>query len=181
MDKRIIKTSKFMSLVLRHQPEVIGLELDECGWANIAELISQSGKYNKSLNLALIQQVVATNDKQRFSISEDGCFVRANQGHSIDVDLNLQPQCPPTTLYHGTATRFKQCIYEQGLVKRARQHVHLSATLETAISVGQRHGKPVVLLVAAEQMHQDGYSFYLSKNGVWLTQSVPVHYLSERE
>ncbi len=119
MDKRIVKTSKFMSLLLRHQPDVIGLELDECGWANIDELIRLSAMHNKVLDKVLIKQVVDTNDKQRFSISEDGCFVRANQGHSIEVDLNLQARSPPVKLYHGTATRFTQSIFKEGLVKKS--------------------------------------------------------------
>ena len=181
MDKKIVKTSKFMSLILRHKPETVGLELDECGWVDIDELIRLCAVHNRELDRALIAKVVQTNDKQRFSISEDGRFIRANQGHSIEVDLNLQAQNPPAKLYHGTATRFVQSIFKKGLLKRNRQHVHLSATVQTAINVGQRHGKVVVLLVAAEKMQQDGYLFYLSKNGVWLTDSVPVEYLSGYE
>ena len=177
MDKQIIKISKFISLLLRHKPETIGLELDECGWANIDELIELSGRNGRPLNLELITQVAKTNDKKRFSISECGQFVRANQGHSIPVDLNLELQLPPAVLYHGTATRFAESIFEQGLVKRNRQHVHLSSSRDTAMSVGRRHGKPLLLVVDAKQMQLDGHRFYLSRNGVWLTDHVPNKYL----
>ena len=178
MDKKLINASKFMSLLLRHKPDTIGLELDECGWANINELIDLSSSNGKQLDKALIERVVSENDKQRFSISEDGCFVRANQGHSFEVNLNLEVQQPPEILFHGTASRFINSIKEQGLVKMNRQHVHLSALEATAVSVGKRHGKPVVLKVEADKMQHDGHVFYLSKNGVWLTDEVPVKYIN---
>ncbi len=178
MDKKIIKASKFISLLLRHKPETIGLELDECGWASIDELVELSGKNGQRLDRSLIEQVVETSDKQRFSVSECGGFVRANQGHSIPVDLELEPIEPPEILFHGTATRFAESIFEQGLVKRGRQHVHLSPARDTAVNVGQRHGKPLILLVDARQMHADGHIFYYSTNGVWLTDHVPTRYLS---
>lgn len=181
MNNKIKQTSKFLSLLLRHQPDTIGLTLDGSGWANIKELIMLSNENKQTIDLSLIQQVVATNDKQRFSISEDGQFIRANQGHSISVDLELEPVLPPSILFHGTATRFVDSIFEQGLTKSKRQHVHLSATKETAITVGQRHGKPAILMVAAQQMHEQGYLFFQSKNGVWLTDHIPVNFLTKEE
>ncbi len=180
MSKDITKTSKFLSLLLRHQPETIGLTLDECGWANIEELISLSNQNKHRLDAQLIQRVVGTNNKQRFSISDDGRFIRANQGHSITVDLELEAKQPPEILFHGTATRFIDSIFEQGLTKRNRQHVHLSSERETATNVGKRHGKPAILCIQAEQMHNNGYEFFLSKNKVWLTEHVPIKFI-ERE
>ncbi len=179
ISKHIVKTSKFLSLILRHKPEAISLDLDEYGWANIDELIALSKGNGHSINQSLIQRVVETNDKQRFSISEDGQFIRANQGHSISVDLELEPIQPPDTLFHGTATRFLESIFEQGLVKKNRQHVHLSAARETAINVGKRHGKPSILLIDAQAMHKNHYKFYLSKNRVWLTDHVPIDFIKE--
>lgn len=181
MDKDIRKASKFMSLLLRHKPEAIGLELDECGWANIEELVALSIQAGQPLELPVIQSVVETSDKQRFSISDCGGFVRANQGHSIPVDLNLEPVEPPELLYHGTATRFVESIFQQGLKKQRRQHVHLSATRETALAVGRRHGKPMILRVRAKEMHQCGHSFYQSRNGVWLTNHVPQSYILKED
>lgn len=178
MNSNITKTSKFLSLILRHNPESIGLELDEFGWANIEELIMLAEKNKRTIDLALIQKVVETNDKQRFSISEDGRLIRANQGHSIPVDLELEPIQPPNILFHGTTTRFVDNIFEQGLIKRNRQHVHLSATKETATTVGQRHGKPTILIVSAQLMYERGYHFFQSKNGVWLTDHVPINFLA---
>jgi len=181
MSNDITKTSKFLSLLLRHKPETIGLELDESGWANIKELIELSKQNKKTMDLPLIHQVVATNDKQRFSISDDGRFIRANQGHSIPVNLELEPVQPPSSLFHGTATRFLNSIFEQGLVKRNRQHVHLSATKETATAVGQRHGKPVILMINSFLMHENGYEFFQSKNGVWLTDHIPTKFIKKEE
>lgn len=181
MSNEITKASKFLSLLLRHKPETIGLKLDAQGWANIEELIVLSAQNQHLMNVDLIQQVVKNNDKQRFSISDDGCSIRANQGHSIPVDLTLEPRLPPEILYHGTATRFTDSIFQKGLVKSGRQHVHLSETGSTAVSVGQRHGKPIVLIVAAQSMYEQGYDFYQSKNGVWLTDHVPSKFLSKEE
>ena len=172
----LVSTSKFLSLVLRHQPEVIGLILDDSGWADIDTLIRLS-QAHKPLTRALIEQVVEENSKQRFAISDDGRRIRANQGHSIEVELGLQPVTPPTRLYHGTATRFVDAIRREGLVKRSRQHVHLSADAGTATTVGARHGKPSVLIVRAGEMAAAGYAFFRSENGVWLTDAVPVEFI----
>ena len=172
----VVSTSKFLSLVLRHQPEVIGLSLDDAGWADIDTLIRLS-QAHKPLTRALIEQVVEENSKQRFAISEDGRRIRANQGHSIDVELGLRPLAPPTLLYHGTATRFVEAIRREGLVKRSRQHVHLSADADTATAVGARHGKPSVLIVRAGEMSAAGHAFFRSENGVWLTDTVPVGFI----
>jgi putative RNA 2'-phosphotransferase len=167
------RLSKFMSLVLRHDPGAIGLTLDAAGWAEIEQLIACAAKAGTPLTRAEIEQIVATSDKKRFALSDDGQRIRANQGHSIAVDLGFTPQTPPEVLFHGTATRFVESIRAQGLVKGSRQHVHLSAEEATAINVGKRHGKPVVLRVRAGEMARAGMSFYLSANGVWLTDAVP--------
>lgn len=174
MEKRLIKSSKYLSLVLRHQPHAIGLQLDDAGWASLDELIAKSGG---RLNRELVLDVVAQNDKKRFALSEDGLFIRANQGHSINVDLGLEAVVPPDTLFHGTAERFVEAIRAEGLKAQSRQHVHLSPDRETAIKVGRRHGKPIVLNVAAGDMHAAGHKFYLSQNGVWLTDVVPPTFL----
>jgi putative RNA 2'-phosphotransferase len=178
MSKRLESTSKFLSLVLRHQPEAIGLSLDNAGWANVAELIQLANNHKHPLTLELLQEVVITNDKKRFAFSADGAKIRASQGHSVAVDLELPVVIPPEFLYHGTATRFLESIKQQGLLPGSRQHVHLSADRTTAIKVGQRHGKPIVLVVAAQQMHESGCKFYHSDNGVWLVGAVPVQFIT---
>jgi putative RNA 2'-phosphotransferase len=177
MNKSVVKISKFLSLVLRHQPEKIGLSLDESGWASVERLIEASRKHRVEITLEELHNVVANDDKKRFSLSEDGLLIRANQGHSIEVELGYDPITPPEILYHGTAERFLNSIKQQGLVKGKRHHVHMSADTDTAMKVGQRHGKPVILTVKAGSMEQDGFVFYLSANGVWLTEHVPVQYL----
>jgi putative RNA 2'-phosphotransferase len=170
--------SKFLSLVLRHQPETIGLALDSAGWAALDELIACAGRHGRKLTRERIEQIVATSDKQRFKLSDDGARIRANQGHSLAVDLQLAPRVPPAVLYHGTAKRNVASIRAGGLEKRARQHVHLSPDVETALKVGQRHGAPVVLEVRAAEMHAAGHAFYLSENGVWLVDCVPPEFLA---
>jgi putative RNA 2'-phosphotransferase len=177
MDDRAVRVSKFLSLVLRHQPEEIGLSLDQSGWASAPRLIEASRRRGFDFTLEELQNVVAGNGKKRFSLSEDGLWIRANQGHSIEVELGLAPPAPPEILYHGTAERFLTSIKQQGLIKGKRHHVHLSADVDTAMKVGRRHGKPVVLGIEAGRMSQDGFIFYLSANGVWLTDRVPVQYL----
>lgn len=172
-----ISTSKFLSLILRHEPEAIGLTLDGQGWARIDELIRLANARGHALSRGLLERIVRESDKQRFAISEDGLCIRANQGHSIGIDLALAPQIPPATLYHGTATRFAASIREQGLLKRDRQHVHLSPDSETAIKVGSRHGKPLVLTIRASEMHDRGVVFFRSENGVWLTDAVAPEFI----
>jgi putative RNA 2'-phosphotransferase len=172
----IVSTSKFLSLVLRHQPESIGLTLDQAGWAEIDELIRLASPH-RPLTRDLIERAVAENNKRRFAISDDGQRIRANQGHSIEVDLGLVAITPPERLYHGTATRFVDAIRREGLRKRNRQHVHLSADPETATAVGARHGKPVVLIVQAAEMAAAGHAFFRSENGVWLTDAVPATFI----
>jgi putative RNA 2'-phosphotransferase len=178
MNSNLIKLSKFLSLILRHKPETIELTLDENGWADVAELIYLANKHNKTpLTQALLKEIVVNNDKQRFAFNEDKSRIRANQGHSITIDLDLIPQTPPDILYHGTATRFIESIRDRGLIAQSRQHVHLSLDKETAIKVGSRHGKPVVLNIWAAKMHLAGFEFFRSNNGVWLTKQVPVEYI----
>ena len=178
-DKTLVTTSKFLSLVLRHQPEIIGMTLDDEGWLAIDELIVNANQRGHALTLQLLHEVVARNDKQRFALSDDGLRIRASQGHSVaGVDLKLESQVPPETLYHGTVAAFIESIRVGGLQKRSRNHVHLSADETTAIRVGSRRGKPIILRVAAAAMHQDGHQFYQSANGVWLVDSVPVKFLA---
>ena len=171
--------SKFLSLVLRHSPQTIGLRLDSAGWAQTDELLACMARSGRRMSLAQLQAVVAGNSKQRFAFSEDGLRIRANQGHSIAVELELKPQQPPAELYHGTATRFLDAIFQQGLTRQSRHHVHLSASVETASAVGRRHGKLALLRVDAARMAADGHVFYQSDNGVWLTDAVPVTYLAK--
>ncbi|MCX6031787.1 MAG: RNA 2'-phosphotransferase [Chloroflexi bacterium] len=177
MNKRLVPISKFLSRVLRHHPEDLGLFLDAQGWADVAQLLTQARRHGVVITPEPLQEIVAQNDKQRFAFSEDGTRIRASQGHSIPVDLGLEPTQPPEFLYHGTAARFVTAIRERGLVPGHRNHVHLSADEDTAARVGGRHGSPIVLEVRAGLMHAAGYRFYLSANGVWLTEHVPVEYL----
>ena len=170
--------SKFLSLILRHEPERIGLALDDAGWACIGTLLEKAAASGRPMTREQLEAVVETSDKKRFAISEDGQHIRANQGHSIDVDLGLLPAAPPEVLYHGTATRFLESILATGLDKRQRHHVHLTNDPATARSVGQRYGVVVVLTVDAARMHAEGHTFFRSENGVWLTDVVPARYLS---
>ena len=176
MSDLFVKQSKFLSYVLRHKPDAINLELDPEGWALVDELID---KADIAIDRSTIEKIVAENDKKRFTFSEGGEYIRANQGHSIRVDLGLSVIKPLDILYHGTATRFLESIKQQGLLPKNRQHVHLSDNIKTATSVGSRHGKPVILRVDAKAMHYDGVLFYQSKNFVWLTDKVPSKYLEE--
>lgn len=177
MNPSLIRISKFVSLVLRHDPSKIGLTLDEHGWASVDELLQKAPKLGLHFDRATLEQVVAENDKKRFAFSEDGQKIRASQGHSIDVDLALEPISPPDVLYHGTAERFRESILQKGLIPGSRNHVHLSADTKTATIVGKRHGKPIIFTVKAREMESDGFSFYLSDNKVWLTEHVPANYL----
>lgn len=172
------RASKFLSLILRHRPETINLQLDKEGWADVNDLLAgmqEKGWDNFSKNN--LEEVVRDNNKQRFSFNENKTKIRANQGHSVKVDLGLKSVKPPKNLFHGTVSKFLDSIKNEGLKKRSRQHVHLSADIPTAVSVGSRRGKPIILTIPSLQMHEDGFKFYLSKNGVWLTDRVPNHYI----
>lgn len=176
-DKEIIRTSKFLSLILRHEPERVGLILDNAGWVGVTELLEAVSRHGVSLTLDELKYVVASNDKRRFAFSEDGQRIRASQGHSIEVDLQYEPQVPPEFLYHGTPERFVPSIRATGLNKGQRHHVHLSSDPQTAAKVGQRRGRPVVLTIRSGEMHHQGYMFYRSANGVWLVDQVPAQFL----
>lgn len=177
MPRDLVRLSKFLSLVLRHRPERIGLTLDPGGWADVDELLHRARAARVDLTRAKLERVVRENDKQRFALSDDGARIRARQGHSIDVDLGLSPVEPPELLYHGTARRNVDSIRAEGLARKRRHHVHLSPDAVTAERVGRRHGQPVILTVEAGRMHADGHAFYLTGNGVWLTDTVPPEYL----
>jgi putative RNA 2'-phosphotransferase len=170
--------SKILSLVLRHQPEYLNIKLDKSGWADVAEIMDAMNRKGIVVNQTIIEEVVTLNDKQRFVLNEDHSRIRANQGHSVEVDLELKPVAPPDVLFHGTTDIFLDSIYSTGLQKQNRHHVHLSENIQTALSVGSRRGKPVLIKIDAAAMHRAGFSFYLSANGVWLTDEVPVGYLS---
>lgn len=172
--------SKLIALVLRHKPEKIGITLDEHGWANVDDLI-EGIKKTRPFDMATLEVIVATDNKMRYSFNEDKTKIRANQGHSIPVDVELEEAIPPDILYHGTGMKFVESIDKKGLIPKTRLYVHLSSNVDTAIKVGSRHGEPVVYSVKSRQMHRDGYKFYLSKNGVWLTKTVPVEYLEKIE
>ncbi|MEV7071697.1 RNA 2'-phosphotransferase [Streptomyces sp. NPDC093990] len=174
-ERRTVKVSKYLSKHLRHQPERIGLTLDEAGWVEIDALIAAAAAHGFRFTRAELDHVVAANDKQRFAV--EGTRIRASQGHSIDVDLGLPAATPPPYLYHGTVGRFLDAIRAEGLRPMNRHDVHLSADRETATRVGARRGRPVVLSVDAQAMHRDGHVFHVSANGVWLTQTVPPRYL----
>lgn len=177
MQKESVKISRFLSLVLRHQPDAIGIQLDAQGWVAIEDLLQACARHGRNLSRATLEEVVRSNDKQRFAISDDGLKIRASQGHSVAVELAYEPRTPPPLLYHGTATRFLEAIKKQGLSKGKRHHVHLSADAETATRVGARHGKAAVLIVESLKMQEAGFPFYQSANGVWLTESVPPEFL----
>jgi len=173
-----VKVSRFLSLVLRHQPETIGLVLDRGGWVGIEELIAKAGAAGKRFDRDELLDVVATSDKKRFTLSADGRSIRAAQGHSVRVELGLTAREPPTVLFHGTATRFVTAILAQGLKPQGRQQVHLSADEATALRVGQRHGKPCIFRVDSAAMHARGLRFFQADNGVWLTDAVPPEFLA---
>ena len=176
----VTQTSKYIALILRHKPEVIGITLNEHGWADVKELISginASGNYY--LDQELLEEIVRTDDKQRYAFSEDHSLIRANQGHSVPVDVELEEKVPPEILFHGTGEKYVFSIDVQGLISKDRLYVHLSSDIVTARKVGSRHGKPVIYTVDSKRMHEDGYRFFLSRNNVWLTKIVPVSYLTE--
>ena len=174
-----VTASKFLSLVLRHKPETIGMSLDPEGWLEIDRLIENANSHGTDLTLAQLHHLVESSDKRRFRLSNDGLRIRANQGHSVlNVDLKLSPVTPPDILFHGTVAAFIDSIRSKGLSKRSRNHVHLSAETETARNVGARRGDPIVLEIAAEKMHNSSHLFFLSENGVWLTEAVPVDFIT---
>ena len=177
----LTSTSRFISLILRHKPETIGITLDEHGWADVQALIdgiNAIGKYH--LDMELLEEIVRTDEKQRYSFSEDRTLIRANQGHSIPVDVELEEKTPPDILWHGTGEKYVSSIDGQGLIPKSRLYVHLSVDIETARNVGSRHGKPVIYKIDCKKMVEDGYHFYLSANKVWLTKEVPVKYLKKQ-
>jgi putative RNA 2'-phosphotransferase len=179
MDRQV-KVSKFLAKHLRHSPQDIGLTLQPGGWVPVDELLAACGRNGFVILYDELVEVVENNDKQRFSFDPTGELIRANQGHSVEVDLQLDEAVPPSTLYHGTVEKFMESILKEGLVKGKRHHVHLSKDIETATKVGSRRGKPVILTVDSGRMYGSGYKFYRSTNGVWLTDSVPPHFLGRQ-
>lgn len=173
-----IALGRFLSLVLRHNPAAAGITLDQHGWADVENLLTGIRKTGRQIDRNRLERIVDENDKKRYSFNENHTKIRANQGHSLHVDVELECVIPPDVLYHGTAIRFLDSIMKDGIVRRSRQYVHLSDKRATAVDVGSRHGKPVVIQVAAAGMAADGYSFWRSENGVWLCEEVPVQYLS---
>ena len=170
--------SRFISLILRHKPEVIGLSLDEHGWANVDELLAGIGR-TRPITMEILEEIVRTDEKQRYTFNEDHARIRANQGHSIQVDVELEEKEPPEYLFHGTGRKYVESIDQTGLIPKSRLYVHLSGDQETAIKVGKRHGEPIVYQVAAGAMARDGHKFWRSANDVWLTKRVPPEYLEK--
>lgn len=175
----LIKLGRYISLILRHHPETIDLTLDEHGWADVNQLIDGVAKNNPGFTMDVLEEIVETNNKQRYSFNEDKTKIRANQGHSISVDVELEEKEPPEYLWHGTGEKYTASIDEQGLNSKNRLYVHLSKDIETAENVGRRHGKPVIYKVHTGQMFRDGYQFWISVNGVWLVKHVPLQYLEK--
>lgn len=175
-NRNLNSTSRFISLILRHKPEAIGITLDEHGWADVGKLVAGIGK-TRAFDLEMLEEIVETDDKQRYSFNDDHTMIRANQGHSVPVDAELPVAVPPEHLYHGTGQKYEESINRLGLLPKSRLYVHLSGDVDTAVKVGSRHGKPVVYQVASGRMQEEGYVFYRSVNGVWLTKTVPVKYL----
>ena len=173
------RLSVFISLILRHKPEEIGITLDKHGWANVKELIAGINNTGRKIDMKILEEIVRTDNKSRYSFNENKTLIRANQGHSIPVDLEFKEVVPPSILYHGTATRFLDNMKRQGIKSMNRLYVHLSKDLETAIKVGGRHGNCVVLAIDTEKMSEDGIKFYLSENNVWLTKHVDWKYVKE--
>jgi putative RNA 2'-phosphotransferase len=176
-EKETIRTSKFLSLILRHEPGRVGIILDDAGWIAVDELLRAMNAHGVRVTRDDLEHVVGTSDKKRFAFSDDGQRIRASQGHSLEVDLQYPPQTPPELLYHGTATRFLESIRKGGLQKMARHHVHLSAETKMTLQVGARHGKPALLIIRAGEMNRAGFVFHCSANGVWLVDRVPPQYI----
>lgn len=180
MSKSLNEWGRFLALVLRHKPQAVGIELDAHGWAQVEALLVAFNRI-EMFNMLMLEQIVAEDGKQRFAFSEDKKRIRANQGHSVKVDVELRVAVPPELLYHGTGVKYVASINRQGLIAKQRLYVHLSANVETAHNVGKRHGEPLIYAVLACEMARAGYKFYLSANGVWLTESVPKKFLRELE
>ncbi len=170
--------SKFLSLVLRHQPQRIGISLSDAGWVEVVVLLKQCEKHRKAISREMLDEIVKTSPKQRFAFSDDGLCIRANQGHSVDVNLGYEQATPPKELFHGTVAKSLAAIQHEGLSKMRRHHVHLSPDRETASRVGQRRGKPVILVIEAQRMAQEGHRFFISPNGVWLIAYVPPEFIN---
>lgn len=175
----LVKLGKYLSLILRHKPDVIGIELDKYGWAVIDELIEGINKTGRFINEEILDEIVETNNKKRYQYNDDHTKIRANQGHSINVNVDLQERIPPNPLYHGTALNYLDKIKQLGITKMNRLHVHLSKDIETAKNVGKRHGQPIVLVIDTKAMVEDGYVFYFSNNGVWLCNDIDYKYIKE--
>jgi putative RNA 2'-phosphotransferase len=178
MDRRLVTVSKFLAKHLRHAPEALGLTLQPGGWVSVDDLLGASERAGFPITFEELTECVETNDKQRFSFDDTGDHIRGNQGHSVEVDLHLEEKEPPEVLFHGTVERFLASILAEGLKKGKRHHVHLSKDIETARKVGARRGKQIIFQVDAGKMHRQGFSFFASANGVWLTDSVPVLFLT---
>ncbi len=179
-DKQTTGTSRFISLILRHKPETIGITLDEHGWADVQDLIDGINRSSgHTLDMELLEEIVRTDEKQRYSFNEDHTLIRANQGHSVSVDVELEEKIPPDTLWHGTGEKYVSSIDVQGLIPKSRLYVHLSSDIDTARNVGSRHGKPVIYAINCRAMVRDGYRFFLSANHVWLTKEVPAQYMKK--
>ena len=170
---------RFMTYLLRHHPEAVGLTLDGEGWADVDALIEGMNAAGRTIDMETLERIVAENNKKRYTLSPDKKRIRANQGHSVDVNIEMEKRVPPDELYHGTADRFLDSIREGGIKKMARQYVHLSPDIPTAVNVGRRHGKPVVLVIDAKRMSGDGFTFRISANGVWQSEDIPWGYVKE--
>lgn len=179
MSDRLVRTSKYLSYVLRHNPGALGLEFEPGGWVSVDTLLRRARNHGRDLDRALLEEAVQSGQKTRFSLSEDGTKIRANYGHSVDVNLDLEPTAPPRHLYHGTAEHTLESIVDEGVQPQSRQFVHLSSTRDEALRVGRRHGSPVVLVVSAEQLHESGQAFYRTTDAVWLTRRIPPNFLRE--
>ncbi|HBF2503519.1 TPA: RNA 2'-phosphotransferase [Clostridioides difficile] len=171
------KLSVFISLILRHKPEIIGIKLDDYGYADVNELIEKINNTGRNINIEILEQIVKEDNKQRYSFNDDRSKIRANQGHSINVNVELRELEPPKYLYHGTATRFLDNIKNEGIIKQSRLYVHLSRDIDIAVKVGKRHGTPVILKINTGKMYENGYKFYLSENNVWLCEYIPFKYV----
>ena len=179
MDAKETKsTSKLLSLVLRHRPQAVGIELNESGWVEIDTLLAAITKHRRPLSREQLETVVRENDKQRFAISEDGNRIRANQGHSVEIELGYEPATPPEILYHGAPEQYLASIRSQGLKKMKRHHVHLHGDTRVAETVGSRRGQPVILKIRSADMHEAGFEFFVTPNQVWLTDHVPAEFIS---